>query len=229
MARLERVKGGLDALDIRLAVLAVDRVELVLERLRLGLGRVGEAVAGARVAAEVTQVELDLLRDKVVLATLHLVELLAVDDDAGAGATAATATATARELDASLGGVGLCGRVEEALGLSLAAEALGWLLRESDEEDAVGASRTETPGLGEVRLDARETEATRHLAADHASDEAARVLAERARVALVERGTKLRKRQLLALLWRRAELGLEVAEDLVLERRLAADEVLDRL
>jgi hypothetical protein len=76
VAGLERLKHGLDTVKIRLAMLAADRVEPILESSRLELLFVVKTVASSRVSLEVSKENFDLLVDKFILASLELVERL---------------------------------------------------------------------------------------------------------------------------------------------------------
>jgi hypothetical protein len=226
--RLERLEDGLDTLHVSVAVLSVDGVQPGLEDGRVGLLLVRKSVTGSRVGLEVSVVEIEVLIGELLLLLLELDEFLRVDDRASsASSSSASSSATRRERDAGALSVGGNDRVEPRLGLSLRSESLGRLHRDTEKDGGVGSRRSETPGLSDVGFGGGDVEPTRHLSSDHPRDERRRTLSDRARVAEAESRSKLVQRELLALLRRRAELELEVGENLVLEGRLSADEVFD--
>jgi hypothetical protein len=133
------------------------------------------------------------------------------------------------ESDSSVRSVSLSSRVDPSLGFTFVGETFGGFLSESEEENTVDASGTETERFGEVSLNGRETETSGHLGSDHARDETSRVLAEFARVSRLESGTEFSERHLLSLFRSRGEFSLKVSEDFVLKGRLSSDKFLDSL
>lgn len=235
MSGFQRFEDRLDAVDVILAVLSRDSIELVLEQRSLVLLSIAEAEALARVASKEAHEGLDLLAGKLLLLAgdslqslscgrIH-VELENVPNgqdrhqrtiDGHSATTAATAACSrARgERNASALCVSLSHSIEEGLGLSLSAETLGWLHGESHEESAVSATRTQSPLLAKVTLDVGQTEATWKLGADQTRHKTVGVLAEGPGVANVEGCTQLIQRHFLTLFRGAAELSLEVTQNL---------------
>lgn len=211
MPRLEGLKDGLDTLNVVVAVLSVDRVQLSLENGRVGALLVGESVSSSGVLLEVSHVELDVLGGKSLLVLLELDELLGVDDGSTSTPSTSTSSTARRERDTGTLSVGGNDRVEPGLGLALRSESLGGLHGDTEEDGGVGTGRSETPGLGDVGLGGRDVETSRHLTTNHPRDERRGALADGARVAEAQSGAELVERELLTLLRGGAELELKVS------------------
>jgi hypothetical protein len=98
----------------------------------------------------------------------------------------------------------------------------------SEEKKTFGARGTKAPCLAEIRTDRRSVETTRHLSTNEASDETSAILAKSTAKTSAQSRSELLKRKFLSLLRRRGKFLLKITENLVLESRLAADEVFDR-
>eukprot|EP00754_Rhynchopus_humris_P020181 Rhum_TRINITY_DN14681_c5_g1::Rhum_TRINITY_DN14681_c5_g1_i1::g.109737::m.109737 len=235
-----------DTLEEGVAELGLDLVQLRLQVRHRTLRAVNLVPAGTQVLAQERREQLHLLADQRVLLLLQREDLAARHGRARSHhhrAAAAAAAASAHrhhlrrrgrgrgrsraERDALLRGVSLGGAVEERLGVALRAEAGRGLLREGEEQRTLRAAGAEAVRGAEVSLHLAHSEAAGHLAADHLRDEAVGDLAQTLRL---QRRRELLKRLLLRLVRLEGrELLAQVAEDLVLHRRLAAHELLDRL
>jgi hypothetical protein len=80
VASLEDVKARLYSFNISIAMLAVDTVELGLQRQTGGFFLIEGNLSCPRVASKVTHVEFNMLSSKVLLITLELEKFFTVDD-----------------------------------------------------------------------------------------------------------------------------------------------------
>ena len=87
MTGFQSVEDRLDAVNVRIAVLAGNGVQARLEPLGVGLLCVVLDLTSADVALEVAHPEIDLLSGETILVCLELEELLAVDDSTSAAAS----------------------------------------------------------------------------------------------------------------------------------------------
>ena len=118
MTGLQSVEDRLDAVNVRIAVLAGNGVQARLEPLGVGLLCVILDLTSADVALEVAHPEIDLLSGETILVCLELEELLAVDDRSTSTASA-TCSSTRRKRDASALSVGSNNAIQPRLRLRL--------------------------------------------------------------------------------------------------------------
>jgi phosphoribosylformylglycinamidine (FGAM) synthase PurS component len=124
---LQRVKYGLDTVNIGVTVLTRNIVESSLKQRRASLFFVVENLALAGVTLQVARVEVDLLVRELMLLSLELEEFFAVHHSTCRRASCATARTAGRKSNAHTLSVELCSGVEPGFALGLRAQALGRL------------------------------------------------------------------------------------------------------